>query len=38
LCDSNLNTGIPTVTWRIRDGEDPGYTLTKRESGGFSHL
>jgi glutamate decarboxylase len=27
LCDSNPNTGIPTVTWRIRDGEDPGYTL-----------
>ena len=21
------NTGIPTVTWRIREGEDPGYTL-----------
>ena len=20
-------TGIPTVTWRIREGEDPGYTL-----------
>jgi glutamate decarboxylase len=27
LCDSNPNTGIPTVTWRIRDGEDPSYTL-----------
>ena len=27
LCDSNPATGIPTVTWRIRDGEDPGYTL-----------
>jgi len=27
LCDSNPNTGIPTVTWRIREGEDPGYTL-----------
>src|SRR6266516_410733 len=27
LCDSNPNTGIPTVTWRIRDGADPGYTL-----------
>ena len=26
LCDSNPSTGIPTVTWRIRDGEDPGYT------------
>ena len=24
LCDSNPNTGIPTVTWRIRDGADPG--------------
>ncbi len=27
LCDSNPATGIPTVTWRIRDGADPGYTL-----------
>jgi glutamate decarboxylase len=27
LCDSNPQTGIPTVTWRIRSGEDPGYTL-----------
>jgi glutamate decarboxylase len=27
LCDSNPFTGIPTVTWRIREGEDPGYTL-----------
>ena len=27
LCDSHPGTGIPTVTWRIRDGEDPGYTL-----------
>ena len=27
LCDSNPATGIPTVTWRIREGEDPGYTL-----------
>ena len=27
LCDSNPGTGIPTVTWRIREGEDPGYTL-----------
>jgi glutamate decarboxylase len=27
LCDSNPATGIPTVTWRISDGEDPGYTL-----------
>jgi len=27
LCDSNPNTGIPAVTWRIRDGEDPGYSL-----------
>jgi len=27
LCDSNPMTGIPTVTWRIREGEDPGYTL-----------
>jgi glutamate decarboxylase len=27
LCDSNPASGIPTVTWRIREGEDPGYTL-----------
>jgi glutamate decarboxylase len=27
LCDSNPATGIPTVTWRIKEGEDPGYTL-----------
>ena len=27
LCDSNPTTGIPTVTWRIREGADPGYTL-----------
>ncbi len=27
LCDSNPLTGIPTVTWRIREGENPGYTL-----------
>jgi glutamate decarboxylase len=27
LCDSTPATGIPTVTWRIRDGEEPGYTL-----------
>jgi glutamate decarboxylase len=27
LCDSDPLTGIPTVTWRIREGEDPGYTL-----------
>jgi glutamate decarboxylase len=27
LCDANPNTGIPTVTLRIREGEDPGYTL-----------
>jgi glutamate decarboxylase len=27
LCDSDPATGIPTVTWRIREGEDPGYTL-----------
>ena len=27
LCDSDPHTGIPTVTWRIREGEDPGYTL-----------
>jgi glutamate decarboxylase len=27
LCDSRPDAGIPTVTWRIRDGADPGYTL-----------
>jgi len=27
LCDSNPATGIPTVAWRIREGENPGYTL-----------
>jgi len=27
LCDSNPATGIPTVTWRIREGADPGYSL-----------
>lgn len=27
LCDSDPRTGIPTVTWRIAEGQDPGYTL-----------
>src|SRR4051812_46147571 len=27
LCDSQPASGIPTVTWRMKDGEDPGYTL-----------
>src|ERR1700744_4839479 len=27
LCDSTPATCIPTVTWRIRAGEDPGSTL-----------
>ncbi|HVN52505.1 MAG TPA: glutamate decarboxylase [Acidimicrobiales bacterium] len=27
LCDSNPATGIPTVTWRIEEGADPGYNL-----------
>src|SRR5437763_1747344 len=27
LCDSSPHTGIPTVTWRIAEGQDPGYTL-----------
>ncbi|HEV3132930.1 MAG TPA: glutamate decarboxylase [Acidimicrobiales bacterium] len=27
LCDSNAQTGIPSVAWRIGEGEDPGYTL-----------
>jgi len=27
LSDSNPFTGIPSAAWRIREGEDPGYTL-----------
>jgi glutamate decarboxylase len=27
LCDSDPATGIQSVTWRIREGENPGYTL-----------
>jgi glutamate decarboxylase len=27
LCASEPSTGIPTVTWRIEEGADPGYTL-----------
>ncbi len=27
LCASDPATGIPAVTWRIKEGEDPGYTL-----------
>jgi glutamate decarboxylase len=27
LCDGNPLTGIPAVAWRIKDGQDPGYTL-----------
>src|SRR5215471_3736405 len=27
LCDSEPATGIPTVTWRMAAGADPGYTL-----------
>ena len=27
LCDSDPLTGIPTVTWKLVDGADPGYTL-----------
>jgi glutamate decarboxylase len=27
LCDSNPLTGIPSVAWRIEEGENPGYTL-----------
>lgn len=27
LCDSDPLTGIPSVAWRIKEGEDPGYTL-----------
>jgi glutamate decarboxylase len=27
VCDSNPETGIPCVAWRIAEGADPGYTL-----------
>jgi glutamate decarboxylase len=27
LCASDPATALPTVTWRIKEGEDPGYTL-----------
>ncbi len=27
LCDGDPHTGIPSVAWRIKEGEDPGYTL-----------
>jgi glutamate decarboxylase len=27
LCDSDPQKGIPTVTWKVQDGADPGYTL-----------
>jgi glutamate decarboxylase len=27
LCDSNPDSGLPVVTWRISEGADPGYTL-----------
>lgn len=27
LCTSDPYVGIPTVTWRIKEGVDPGYTL-----------
>ena len=27
LCRSDPAEGIPAVTWRIREGEEPGYTL-----------
>jgi len=27
LCDSDPQTGIPSVAWRIREGAEPGYTL-----------
>jgi glutamate decarboxylase len=27
LCDATPGTGIPAITWRIREGENPGYTL-----------
>ncbi len=27
LADSDPQTGIPSVAWRIKEGEEPGYTL-----------
>jgi glutamate decarboxylase len=27
ICDSDPQTGIPTVAWRVTAGTDPGYTL-----------
>jgi glutamate decarboxylase len=27
VCDSDPETGIPCVAWRIAEGADPGYTL-----------
>ena len=27
LCDSEPQTGIPAVAWRIKEGANPGYTL-----------
>jgi len=27
LCDSDPNTAIPSVAWRIAEGADPGYSL-----------
>jgi glutamate decarboxylase len=27
LCDSDPLVGIPNVAWRIKEGEDPGYSL-----------
>jgi hypothetical protein len=44
LCDSDPNTGIPTVTWRIRDAiahfsrHPVTVPMTRKEAGGLSHL
>jgi len=27
ICDSDPETGIPAVAWKLQDGVDPGYTL-----------
>ena len=27
ICDSDPQTGIPAVAWKLADGADPGYTL-----------
>ena len=33
LCDGDPATGIPSVAWRIREGEDPGTRSTTSPTG-----